>query len=389
MAGRKMTEHMTGNGLHSFAESVPPDFLHCLLNSLMKKQLQTKLIEKQDIKDLTSEQLIAWLAREGVAPYRAGQIQRWIHLRQVDSFDQMTDLGKELRRRLASQFCIDRLEKIQVDGSKDGTRKYLFELKDGNRIESVLIPEREHFTLCISSQVGCAQGCRFCLTGKGGFDRNLAVGEILAQVRDICNELEGPLKLTNIVLMGMGEPLANYRNVVAALNLLTDTAAGFAFAGRRITLSTAGLVPRLSAVGQETTVNLAVSLNATENRTRNRLMPINKRYPIEQLLDACRRYPLRPHRRITFEYILIKGVNDSDEDAHRLVRLLRPVKAKVNLIPFNAYPGSEYQRPEETVIERFQQILLQKNYTVIIRRSKGSDISAACGQLRGGWQDDE
>ena len=165
VAGRKMTEHMSGNGLHSFAESVTPDFVHCLLNSPMKKQLQTKLIEKQDIKDLTSEQLIAWLAREGVAPYRAGQIQRWIHLRQVDSFDQMTDLGKELRRRLASQFCIDRLKKIQVDGSKDGTRKYLFELKDGNRIESVLIREREHLTLCISSQVGCAQCCLFCLTG--------------------------------------------------------------------------------------------------------------------------------------------------------------------------------------------------------------------------------
>ena len=339
--------------------------------------------EKQDIKDLTGEDLIEWLKWKKVAPYRAGQILRWIYSRQIDSFDDMTDLGKALRRTLASHFSIDRFKILQVDESEDGSRKYLFGLKDGNCIESVLIPERGHFTLCISSQVGCALGCRFCLTGKGGLVRNLTVGEILTQVRDIQNELEGPDKLTNIVLMGMGEPLANDRNVIAALNLLTDTASGFSFAGRRITLSTAGLVPKMNRIGERTTVNLAVSLNATDNNTRDRLMPINKKYPIEQLLDACRRYPLKPHRRITFEYILMKDINDSEADAHRLVKLLRPLKAKVNLIPFNAYGDSEFQRPDESVIERFQQILLDANYTVIIRRSKGGDISAACGQLRG------
>ena len=341
------------------------------------------MIEKQDIKDLTGEALITWLKKEKVAPYRAGQILRWIYSRQVDSFDDMTDLGKGLRRSLASNFSIDRFKIIQVDESEDGTRKYLFGLRDGNCIESVLIPERGHFTLCISSQVGCALGCRFCLTGKGGLVRNLSVGEILTQVRDVRNELEEPERLTNIVLMGMGEPLANDRNVIAALNLLTDTASGFSFAGRRITLSTAGLVPKMSRIGEETAVNLAVSLNATDNKTRDRLMPINKKYPIDQLLEACRRYPLKPHRRITFEYILMKDINDSQVDANRLVKLLRPLKAKVNLIPFNAYEGSEFQRPDESVIERFQQILLDANYTVIIRRSKGGDISAACGQLRG------
>ena len=340
------------------------------------------MMEKPDIKDITGEQLTTWLEEEGVAPYRTGQILRWIYNRQADSFEQMTDISKEIRSRLSTHFTIGRLEKIRVEQSEDGSKKYLFGLKDGNRIESVLIPERGHSTLCISSQVGCAQGCRFCLTGKGGFVRNLSRGEILAQVRDIQRDLADPKYLTNIVLMGMGEPLANYRNVADALNLLTDTAAGFSFAGRRVTLSTAGLVSRLADLGKETTVNLAISLNAADNRTREWLMPINKKFPIEQLLDACRSYPLKPHRRITFEYILLKGINDSEEDAGRLARLLRPVKAKINLIPFNAYERSEFERPEEPVIERFQQILLQKNYTVIIRRSKGQDISAACGQLR-------
>ena len=312
---------------------------HTKANSLC----QLKMMEKPDIKDITGEQLSTWLEKEGIAPYRTGQILRWIYKRQADAFEQMTDISKEIRSRLSSHFTINRLEKIRVEQSEDGSRKYLFGLKDGNRIESVLIPERGHSTLCISSQVGCAQGCRFCLTGKGGFVRNLSRGEILVQVRDIQHSLANPEHLTNIVLMGMGEPLANYRNVADALNVLTDTAAGFSFAGRRVTLSTAGLLPRLADLGIETTVNLAISLNATDNRTRDRLMPINKKYPIEQLLDACRNYPLKPHRRITFEYILLKGINDSEEDAGRLARLLRPIKAKINLIPFNAYEGSDFQ----------------------------------------------
>jgi 23S rRNA (adenine2503-C2)-methyltransferase len=340
------------------------------------------MIEKKDIKDFTEEQLTAWLAEINVAPYRSGQILRWIYKRQADSFSVMTDLSKEIRDQLDARFTIDRLERIYVAQSQDGSKKYLFGLKDGSRIESVLIPERGHFTLCISSQVGCAQGCRFCRTGRDGFGRNLSKGEIVGQIRDIQNDLEDPRLLTNIVLMGMGEPLANFTNVVNALHTMTDSGAGLGIAGRRITLSTAGLINRLSDLGLKTNVNLAISLNATQNRTRDLLMPINRQYPIEQLLDACRRYPLRPQRRITFEYILIKGINDSAQDAYRLAELLRPIKSKINLIPFNSHEGCLYQRPQESVIAQFQQILLQKNYTVIIRRSKGQDISAACGQLR-------
>ena len=340
------------------------------------------MITKPDIKDVTTGQLYEWLSQQGVAAYRAGQILRWIYKRQVDRFEQMSDLSKVLRDKLSSDFSHERLRKIEVATSVDGSRKYLFGLNDNQQIESVLIPERNHYTICISSQVGCALGCRFCLTGKSGLVRHLKKGEILSQVRDVQYDLKDPDRLTNIVLMGMGEPLANYDNVKNAINTLTDTGAGFAFAGRRITVSTAGLVPNLLALGKDTTVNLAISLNATDNRTRDFLMPINKTYPIEMLLEACRRYPLKPHRRITFEYILIKGINDTAADARRLAAILSKVKAKINLIPFNPHTGCRFERPDEAVIEQFQQILLSKNYTVIVRRSKGLDISAACGQLR-------
>jgi 23S rRNA (adenine2503-C2)-methyltransferase len=338
--------------------------------------MQKPLIQDQDL-----PQLSQWLQQRGIAPYRAGQILRWIYARQTDRFEDMTDLGMPLRRLLEAEFTIGRLQKLQVAASADGSRRYLFGLGDGNRIESVLIPERGHDTLCISSQVGCALACRFCRTGQGGLVRNLTAGEILSQVRDVCNDVSRPERLTNIVLMGMGEPLANYENLVAALNTLTDTAAGFGFAGRRITVSTAGLAPRIEPLGRDTAVNLAVSLNATDNTVRDRLMPINRTYPIEMLLDACRRFPLKPHRRITFEYILIEGVNDSDADARRLAKLLQPIRAKINLIPFNTHEACEFRRPEAAVIERFQAILLEKHYTVVIRRSKGQDIDAACGQL--------
>ena len=340
------------------------------------------MILKSDIKNLTIGQLREWLAQHGIAAYRAGQILRWIYNRQADRFDQMTDLSKSVREKLTENFSIDRLKKVQIDTSVDGSRKYLFGLKDDQQIESVLISERNHFTLCISSQVGCALGCRFCLTGKDGLIRSLSKSEIIGQVRDVQQNMEDPARLTNIVLMGMGEPLANYTNVIEALNTLTDTGAGLAFAARRITLSTAGLVPKVLQLGNESSVNIAISLNATDDRTRDFLMPINRTYPIAALLEACRRYPLKPNRRITFEYILIKEVNDSVEDARRLAALLSPVKAKINLIPFNPHAASRFERPEEAVIEQFQQILLSKHYTVMVRRSKGQDISAACGQLR-------
>ena len=341
---------------------------------------------KLDVLCLTHDRLVAWLKEHDIAAYRAAQIMKWLYLRQCDDFALMTDIHKDIRALLKTYFTIDRLAVKTVETSRDGSRKYLFQLSDGNYLESVLIPERNHYTLCISSQVGCAQGCRFCLTARGGFIRNLTMGEIIAQVRDVKNILNDGSPLTNIVLMGMGEPLANYKSVIRALNIITNNDYGLRFANRRVTLSTAGLVPRLADLGNDSRVNLAVSLNATDDATRDYLMPINRTFPLDQLLEACRNYNLMPHRRITFEYILIKGINDSTEDAKRLARLLHTTKAKINLIPFNEHPGSPFKRPAQADIDRFQQILLQKHYTVIVRHSKGQDISAACGQLRGKWQ---
>ena len=337
---------------------------------------------KADILEFTRDQLVSWLAEREIAAYRADQIQKWIYLRQADNFDFMTDLSKDIRSMLSQQFKIGRLETELVETSRDGSSKYLFKLNDGKRIESVLIPERDHYTLCVSSQVGCAQDCRFCLTAVGGFERNLSRGEIVAQVRDIKKNLGDQIRLTNIVFMGMGEPLANYKNLLSAIGILTDNDAGLRVASRRVTVSTAGLVPKITALGRDTRVNLAVSLNATDNKTRNRLMPINRKYPLEKLMEACRQYLPAPGRRITFEYILIKGINDSVDDAERLAKLLRPIRCKVNLIPLNTYEGCDFERPAEAVIQAFYDILFAKNYTVIIRRSKGQDISAACGQLK-------
>jgi 23S rRNA (adenine2503-C2)-methyltransferase len=340
---------------------------------------------KPDIKNLTKEQLIQWLQDHKIESYRASQILKWIYHKQADDFEDMTDLNKSMRALLSDHFTINRLERLDTQTSRDGTQKYLFKLVDGCLIESVLIPEKDHYTLCISSQVGCAQNCRFCLTAKQGFARNLTPGEIIAQVRDVAKEVEGPKPMSNIVLMGMGEPLANYRNVIHAIHIITDNDEGLRVSNRKVTLSTAGLIPKLLDLGKDTKINLAVSLNATDNETRNRLMPINRKYPIEDLIAACKDYPLPPTRRITFEYILIKDVNDSEKDAERLSRLLRPLKAKVNLIPFNEFEGGGYSRSDDRTVDRFQEILLKHHYTVVIRQSKGRDISAACGQLSGSY----
>jgi 23S rRNA (adenine2503-C2)-methyltransferase len=343
-------------------------------------------VKKINILDLSREQLLAWLNEQGIESYRADQILKWIYLRQADDFETMTDISKPIRALLEQQFSIPRLETIKIETSKDGSQKYLFRLPDHKLIESVLIPEKDHLTLCISSQVGCAQDCRFCLTAAGGFERNLTAGEIVSQVRDIKNEVDDKdhLRLRNIVFMGMGEPLANYKNLIGALTVITDNDYGMRFASRRVTVSTAGLVPRLADLGRDTKVNLAVSLNAVDNQTRSRLMPLNRKYPLEALLEACREYRTAPGRLITFEYILIKGVNDSADDARRLAKLLHPIQSKINLIPFNAHEGCEYERPDEAVVAKFQEILIDKHYTVMIRQSKGQDISAACGQLRAG-----
>jgi 23S rRNA (adenine2503-C2)-methyltransferase len=338
-------------------------------------------MKTSDIKELTRDQLIVWLEERKIRPFRAGQIFKWIYLRNADSFEMMTDLGKEIRDLLLDNFTINRLDITKKLESNDGTKKYLFKLEDGKFVESVLIREKSHFTLCISSQVGCAQGCSFCLTAKGGFSRNLTTGEIISQIRDIQKDMDESDNLSNLVLMGMGEPLANYDNLINALNIITDTDFGLKFSTRRVTLSTAGLVPKFADLGKDTKVNLAVSLNATDNKTRSMLMPINRKYPLEELLEACRLYPLKPRRKITFEYILIKGINDSPEDAKRLAKLLKPIKAKINLIPFNGHSKSDFMSPDSSVVLRFQKDLNKYGYSAIIRYSKGQDISAACGQL--------
>jgi 23S rRNA (adenine2503-C2)-methyltransferase len=340
------------------------------------------MADKTDLKELTREQLAAWLEQKGLRPFRAAQILKWVYIRQADSFSEMTDLRKDVRELLSREFSIDRLKREGLEVSNDGSRKFLFALKDGRTIETVLIPEREHYTLCVSTQVGCAQGCRFCLTATGGFERNLTRGEIIAQVRDCLQQAPADRPLRNLVFMGMGEPLANYRNLVEALSVITDHDCGLKFAHRRVTVSTAGLVPRMADLGRDTKVNLAVSLNATDDETRSRLMPINRTYPLAALLTACRHYPLPSGRKITFEYILLKGVNDSLADARRLAKLLAPIRSKINLIPFNAHAGSPLATTDEAQLLAFQEILLKRHYTVVIRRSKGQDISAACGQLR-------
>lgn len=338
---------------------------------------------KNDIKNYSMKALGLWLESEGIRAYRAVQIFNWIYRKQVDEFDAMSDLSKELRQILEAQFSNERLRLETTAISRDGSVKYLFRLADGHTIESVLMPEKDHSTLCISSQVGCAQGCAFCLTGSGGFVRNLTLAEILSQVRDIQYRMdrEAP-RLSNIVMMGMGEPLANYAAVVQAIEVLTNAGCGLGFSSRKVTLSTVGLAPRILQIGQDVMVNLAVSLNAADDEIRNRIMPINRTYPLDVLMSACRGYALPKRRRITFEYILMEGVNDAVSDALKLVRLLHGIRAKVNLIPYNEHEKSAFRRPAAPVIERFQSVLMDKGMTAIIRNSKGQDIGAACGQLR-------
>lgn len=336
--------------------------------------------------DFTRDDLAVWLESKGIRPFRAGQIFKWLYIRQADAFDQMTDLSKDLRETLADHFYFNRLMVDERQVSVDTTEKFLFRLDDGQHIESVLIPEKDHYTLCVSSQVGCAQDCQFCLTAKGGFVRNLNVSEIIAQVRDtrfyLMQKGIDPLKLSNLVFMGMGEPLANYRNLIKALQIICDSDYGFKFSPRHVTVSTSGLVPKIIQLGHDCSVNLAISLNATTDEMRSQLMPINKTYPIHQLLAACRAFTMKPRNKITFEYILIKGLNDTKEDAVRLAKLLAPIKAKVNLIPFNEHDQSDFKRPSKKQISDFLQILLDRNLTAITRKSKGEDILAACGQLK-------
>lgn len=339
----------------------------------------------QNIKDLTLKDIEEWLTLHGEKAYKALQVFVWIFNKGVNSFDDMTDLSKALREKLKDNFSISRPKILAAEKSQDGTQKILLELEDKNCIECVLIPEEDRLTLCLSSQVGCPLDCGFCMTGKGGFVRNLKLSEIVDQVFAAQSLLSVNQKITNLVLMGMGEPLLNYDEVIKFLNISIHQK-GLGLAPRRVTVSSAGIVPVIERLGKDTKVNLAISLNATTDEIRNRLMPINKKYPLKTLLDECRKYPAARNRYITFEYILIEDVNDSVEDAKRLVKLLQGIKCKINLIPFNPFPGAEFKRPSEKTTLNFQKVLMDNNYIAIIRLSKGQDISAACGQLRGKLQ---
>jgi 23S rRNA (adenine2503-C2)-methyltransferase len=313
--------------------------------------------------------------------FRARQILRWLYRERVRDIERMTDLSKSERARLAAIASIDRLSDCEIRRSSDGTRKFLLRLEDGLVIESVLIPDADRLTLCLSTQVGCTLDCGFCLTGQMGLKRNLTTQEIVEQALAALDRLEPGERLTNIVLMGMGEPLANFEPVADAVARLTNTGWGLGIPARRITLSTAGLASRLKDVAG-LGVNLAVSLNATTGAQRDRLMPaVNRLHPLARLLAACRAYPLPPRRRLTFEYVLLAGENDSEQDARRLTKLLNGIRCKINLIPFNPFPGNPYRRPADSDVLRFQAVLRKAGFDALIRKSKGRDVLGACGQL--------
>jgi len=342
--------------------------------------------ERPDLRALPLDALSALVAELGERPFRARQLFRWLHRSGAASLDEMTDVPRALREALLARASLTVLARASEQRSADGTIKWTWRTHDGKLVESVYMPEPGRRTLCVSSQVGCAVGCTFCLTGTMGLARNLGPGEIVDQVHRANRRLvelglgEGPRPLTNLVFMGMGEPLANYRSLKVALDLLLAED-GPNFSQRRVTVSTSGLAPVMRRLGEETQVKLAVSLNATTDAQRDALMPINRRYPLAEVLKACREFPTRNGRRITFEYVLLAGVNDSPEDARRLSQLVRGIPTKVNLIPYNESPGLGFAAPAPERVAAFQEALAARNLTVVVRKARGRDISAACGQL--------
>jgi len=352
---------------------------------------------KTNLLGLTRGELDAFIVAMGEKPFRARQLMKWLYKRAVSDFDQMTDLAKSFRERLKQVAEVRTPEIKLTQVSSDGTRKWLLAM--GGRtaadmsqaIEMVFIPEPGRGTLCISSQVGCAMDCTFCSTGQQGFNRNLSIAEIVGQVwlanRELGYEAGGDRVVTNVVFMGMGEPLANYRNVVPATEILMDDL-GFDISRRRVTVSTSGLVPQMLKLAEETNCALAVSLHAPNDRLRDELVPINRKHPIAELLDACWQYAEKQNaRNITFEYVMLDGVNDQPEHAFELVRLLQGRPAKVNLIPFNAFPGTSYRRSTPAAIDRFRDICNSHGVIATTRRTRGDDIDAACGQLVGRVRD--
>jgi len=344
-----------------------------------------------DLLSMNRADMEAFFVSIGEKAFRASQIIKWIHQHGVTDFDQMTNLSKSMRARLEETAHIAMPDVMMDQKSEDGTHKWLLKLDSGNSIETVFIPEDERGTLCVSSQIGCALECSFCSTGRQGFNRNLTTGEIISQVlvanRALGCNSQGERRITNVVMMGMGEPLLNFDNVVRAMDLMMDDFA-YGLSKRRVTLSTAGVVPALDRLTEVTDVSLALSLHAPNDALRNELVPLNRKYQIKEVLAACKRY-LRDHkrRRVTVEYVMLDGINDSSKHAHELVKVLKHFPAKVNLIPFNPFPETQYKRSSQSAINRFRDILVENGLITMTRKTRGDDIDAACGQLAGRVKD--
>ena len=341
-------------------------------------------MEKINLKGLWIEELESILDKLGEKKYKAKQIAKWIYNKGVSDFAQMTDLSKELRRKLAEIAYIDKLKLIKKQTSKiDQTEKFLFELSYGKKIETVLMREKERVTLCISTQAGCALNCIFCATGSMGLERNLSAGEIVDQIICAKEHLKEDEKITNLVIMGMGEPLLNYENTLKSIRMI-QSELGLSLSAKRITLSTAGIVPRIYKLADEgLKIKLALSLNAPDDELRKKLMPITKKYPLSKVMEALKHYAKVNDTRITFEYVLIKDINDSKEQALELAKLVRGIPCKINLIPYNPVKNCPFEKPDEETLQKFRDILYPRAPAVTLRKSKGEDIQAACGQLKG------
>jgi 23S rRNA (adenine2503-C2)-methyltransferase len=352
--------------------------------NFVTESVKPKLI---NLLDFDREGLKAFFVGINEKPFRATQLLKWIYQEDVTNFDQMTNLSKTLRTYLKEYCSITVPEMLVEQIASDGTRKWAIEMSCGNRVESVFIPEDKRGTLCVSSQIGCALACTFCSTARQGFNRNLSVSEIIGQLYVAQKRLGQKTRITNVVMMGMGEPLLNFNNVVAAMNLMMDDFT-FGLSKRRVTISTSGIVPAMNRLNEVCDVSMAVSLHAANDDLRDELVPINQKYPLKELMDACREYAKQgPRKYITFEYVMLEGVNDSIQDARQLVKLLKDVPSKINLIPFNPFPNSNYLCSPREVISQFKDVLYKAGIVTTIRKTRGEDIDAACGQLVGKVKD--
>lgn len=345
----------------------------------------------ENLLNFDAEQLTAWFAQQGEKPFRARQVLRWLHKAGEPNFDAMSDLAASLRAKLKETACVVAPKVMREELSDDGTRKWLLDVGTGNAVETVFIPEADRGTLCVSTQAGCALDCSFCSTGKQGFNRNLSTAEIIGQLwwanREIGKDAEGNWPISNVVLMGMGEPLLNFDNTVSALRLMLDDNA-YGLSRRRVTVSTSGIVPAMDRLRDECPVALAVSLHAPTDALRDVLVPINRKYPLRELMAACLRYLEKaPRDFVTFEYVMLEGVNDSLQHARELIALVCDVPCKFNLIPYNPIPQAPYRRSSAEAVRRFRDVLMEAGIVTTIRKTRGDDIAAACGQLAGQVQD--